>query len=67
MGASREVVITGLGVVSPIGVGREAYWSSLLAGQSGVRRIDAYTAMPKSVAMLQAAWDEAVGDEVAAG
>jgi 3-oxoacyl-[acyl-carrier-protein] synthase II len=31
-----EVVITGLGVVSPIGIGREAFWSALLAGTSGI-------------------------------
>jgi 3-oxoacyl-[acyl-carrier-protein] synthase II len=35
----REVVITGLGIVSPIGIGREAFWSSLQAGRSGVRQI----------------------------
>src|ERR687885_44446 len=28
--------ITGVGVVSPIGVGRKAFWSSLLANESGV-------------------------------
>lgn len=36
---ARDVVITGLGVVSPIGVGREAFWASLGAGRSGVRQI----------------------------
>ncbi|MFT5303025.1 MAG: 3-oxoacyl-[acyl-carrier-protein] synthase II, partial [Mariniblastus sp.] len=36
MNPSREVVITGLGVVSSIGIGHEAYWQSLLAGKSGV-------------------------------
>lgn len=34
-----EVVITGLGIVSPLGIGREAVWERLCAGQSGVRRI----------------------------
>ena len=33
----REVVITGLGIVSPIGVGREAVWGALSARHSGVR------------------------------
>jgi len=39
MGLSREVVITGLGVVCPLGIGRAPFWRSLVEGQSGVRRI----------------------------
>jgi len=35
-----EVVITGLGVVSPIGIGCRAFWDALCAGRSGVTRID---------------------------
>jgi 3-oxoacyl-[acyl-carrier-protein] synthase II len=34
-----DVVITGLGIVSPIGVGADAVWASLLAGKSGVRPV----------------------------
>lgn len=37
MNASREVVITGLGVVSPIAIGQEAFWQALVAGKSGVK------------------------------
>ncbi len=33
---TAEVVITGLGVVSPIGIGREAFWEALLAGRCGI-------------------------------
>ncbi len=33
----NEVVITGLGVVSPIGVGKQAFWSALCAGKSGIK------------------------------
>jgi len=33
------VLITGMGVVSPLGIGSEPFWRNLLAGQSGVRRI----------------------------
>src|SRR5215208_5186007 len=36
---SHRVVITGIGVVSPIGVGTKAFWENLLVGQVGVRRI----------------------------
>ena len=37
--AEREVVITGVGIVSPIGVGREAGWSAIQSRRSGVRPI----------------------------
>lgn len=36
MGEGPEVVITGVSVVSPIGVGREAFWQSLIEGRSGI-------------------------------
>ncbi len=38
----RRVVVTGLGAVSPNGVGREAFWRATRAGASGVRRIDRF-------------------------
>ena len=34
--SERRVVITGLGVVSPLGCDLEVFWRSLLAGQSGI-------------------------------
>ncbi len=39
---SRRVVITGLGVVSPIGIGKDAFWQNLIAGKSGVDYITAF-------------------------
>ncbi len=36
----RRVVVTGLGIVSPLGCGIEATWSNMLASKSGARRID---------------------------
>ena len=36
MTPTREIVITGIGVVSPIGIGIEPFWSSLCEGRSGV-------------------------------
>ena len=39
MGFDRELVITGVGVVSPIGIGREAFWDSLISKSSGVQPI----------------------------
>src|SRR3954464_92903 len=38
----RRVVITGVGVISPIGIGAKAFWDNLLAGKVGVRRIESF-------------------------
>ncbi len=35
----KRVVVTGLGVLSPVGTGTEKFWQSLLAGKSGIRKI----------------------------
>jgi 3-oxoacyl-[acyl-carrier-protein] synthase II len=35
----RRVVVTGLGVISSLGLDVETYWNSLLAGKSGIKRI----------------------------
>jgi len=45
----RRVVITGMGCVTPLGIGREAFWNELLAGRSGVRRIKAFDASSSPV------------------
>ena len=39
-----RVVVTGMGIVSPVGIGREAFWSSLIAGQSGIGPITLFDA-----------------------
>jgi 3-oxoacyl-[acyl-carrier-protein] synthase II len=38
----RRVVITGMGCVTPIGIGRKEYWSALAKGHSGVRKIESF-------------------------
>src|SRR3989441_7352296 len=48
----RRVVVTGLGVVSPIGIGVDAFWKQLREGVSGVRRITKFDAagLPSQIA-----------------
>ena len=36
---NHRVVVTGLGVISPIGIGKDRFWENLVAGKSGIDRI----------------------------
>jgi 3-oxoacyl-[acyl-carrier-protein] synthase II len=40
----KRVAITGLGVVSPIGIGKDRFWNALMEGRSGVDRISRFDA-----------------------
>ncbi|WP_175517367.1 beta-ketoacyl-[acyl-carrier-protein] synthase family protein [Planctomicrobium piriforme] len=44
----RSIAITGIGIFSPIGIGREAFWDNLKAGKSGIEPTKHYhcTATP---------------------
>ncbi|MFN3610157.1 MAG: beta-ketoacyl-ACP synthase II [Hyphomonas sp.] len=55
--SDRRVVITGIGIVSPLANGREATWERLIAGKSGAGKIDAFDAsdMPCKIA-FQVPW-----------
>jgi 3-oxoacyl-[acyl-carrier-protein] synthase II len=44
MRSSRRVVITGLGVVAPNGIGKDAFWDNLIAGKSAIDYITAFDA-----------------------
>lgn len=41
---ARRVVITGLGVVAPNGIGKQAFWEACVAGRSGIRKITQFDA-----------------------
>ena len=43
---TRRVVITGLGVVAPNGIGKDAFWQNLVAGKSAVDWITAFDPTP---------------------
>lgn len=42
----RRVAITGVGILCPVGIGREMVWSELLAGHSGVAQITLFDPSP---------------------
>src|SRR5258708_4467971 len=47
--SARRVVVTGIGAVSPNGIGREEFWRNSLAGVSGVGRITHFDPEPFTV------------------
>jgi len=44
--ARRRVVVTGLGIVAPVGIGVSQAWSNILAGKSGIARISRFDPSP---------------------
>ena len=42
----RRVVVTGMGVISPLGVGLDVFWEGLTQGRRGVRRITRFDPSP---------------------
>ena len=40
----RRVVVTGLGVVSPIGIGKERFWKALISGECGIGLVSRFDA-----------------------
>ncbi len=44
--SKRRVVVTGLGIVSPVGIGVATAWENILAGRSGITRITRFDASP---------------------
>src|SRR5207237_10640413 len=48
----RRVVVTGLGIISPIGIGAKTFWENLVGGKCGIRRIEQFdpAAFPSQLA-----------------
>jgi 3-oxoacyl-[acyl-carrier-protein] synthase II len=40
--SSRRVVVTGLGVISSVGIGRDAFWEAIINGRSGISSVSSF-------------------------
>lgn len=58
--------MTGIGVVSPFGVGRDRYWAALSAGESAVRTVTAFDVSELSCRVAAVVPDDVLGDAEAA-
>lgn len=48
---TKRIVITGVGVAAPNGVGKDAFWSSLKEGTSGIREISLFDMTPMTTCL----------------
>ncbi len=46
MGRGRRVVVTGIGLICPTGIGTENAWKAILAGRSGIGPVTLFDATP---------------------
>ena len=46
---NRKFVVTGLGVLSPIGIGKDSYWEGIFQGKTGFRTISLFDTSPFNV------------------
>ena len=44
IGLKKRIVVTGVGPITPIGIGKDAFWDALLAGKNGIDKITRFDA-----------------------
>src|SRR3954463_10244090 len=60
----NRLLVTGLGVVAPTGVGAEAHWASLIAGEPAIRPIEGFDPTPYGIALAGQVRDFAPDEHV---
>ena len=45
----EKIVITGMGAVTPIGIGVDTFWENLIQGKSGIEKIKSFDASELAV------------------
>jgi len=66
MAQGRRVVVTGLGIVTGLGAGKEKHWTALVAGRSGMASITSFDAAPLPVRIAAEVRDFDAADYVPA-
>lgn len=64
MGTSRRVVVTGLGMVGPVGLNVNDSWSNILAGNSGIKPLEHFDVSDFSVRFGGSVWGFDVADYI---
>ena len=64
----RDVVITGIGIISPLGIGRDAFWSGIADGRTGLKRVEllSYVGTPGCIGRLWVSMEEGESSSAAA-
>jgi 3-oxoacyl-[acyl-carrier-protein] synthase II len=60
--SERKVVVTGIGPVTPVGIGRQAFWEALTAGRSGLGEVTLFDAADFPVRIAGEVKDFEAGD-----
>ena len=55
--SKRRVVVTGIGVISPNGIGKDSAYSAMIRGKSGVRRVDGFDVSVFNTKIAAEVWD----------
>ena len=47
--STTGIVVTGMGIIGSLGIGRETFWKNFLAGQSGIKPIQEFDPLESKI------------------